>query len=259
MITYDPTLVMLAIFVAITGAVTGLTLTVGFDQRYGHNPVLSLLKGAIVMGLVVWATHFVAIIAARLPVPVGYSFVETMVSLYAAIIGAGLALYIVRGRSLGPLSCAVGGILMGGTVIGVHYIAIDAIRGVGMEQRGEGLIVAGAVAVMAFTVALWLAFRRRGIFETLTGGALLGAGMATVHLTALSATTFTALYRPQIHGAALLSEDVVAYLMVAVTLFICGLFFYLFAKLTLGGLEERPLDGSPHLPEFGASNQMRRF
>jgi diguanylate cyclase len=257
-ITYDPTLVMLAIFVAITGAVTGLTLTVGFDQRYGQNSALSLLKGAIVIGLAVWATHFVAVVAVRFPVYVGYNFVETMISLYAAIIGAGLGLFIARGQYLGPLSCAVGGIVMGGSIAGAHYIAMSAIRGCGVEQREEGIVLAVAVAVVSSTVALWLTFRRRGIFETLTGGALLGAGMSTVHLTALGATTFTSLQRQHVLTTAILTEDILSYLMIAVTLFVCGLFFYLFAKLTLGGLEERRFD-SVSAQEARASSGARRF
>lgn len=238
-ITYDPTLVMLAIFVAITGAVTGLTLTVGFDQRYGYNSALSLLKGAIMMGLAVWATHFVALLAVRFPVSVGYSFVETMVSLYVAIIGASLALFVARGQYLGPLSCVVGGILMGGAVAGMHFMGMKAMRGCGLEQTGEGVVAAITIAVVVSMVGLWFAFRRPGITGTLIGGAMLGVGIPAVHLTALGSTTFTYSYAAHTLAAPLLTEEVLSFLVASATIGICGLFLLLFAKLTLGGLEER--------------------
>lgn len=240
-IAYDPMLVMLAIFVAITGAVTGLTLTVGFDQRYGQNPLLSLLKGAMVTGLTVWTTHLVAIVAVILPDYAGYSFIETMVSLYVAIIGAALGLFIARSRYFGALNCALGGIILGAASAAAHYIAMSAIRGYGIEQREEGIVVTVTIAVISSMVALWFGFRRRGIAATLTGGALLGAGVAGTHLNALSATTFTTEHQAQLLAAPLLTGEALSYLVVAATVIVCGLFFYLFARLTLEQAEERAL------------------
>lgn len=99
-VTYDPMLVMLSIFVAITGALTGLAVTAGYNQGGTRNYASSLIKGSIIIGGSIWSMHFIAMLAVRLPVQVNYNFVETMLSLYIAIMGTCLGLYLVSRRRL---------------------------------------------------------------------------------------------------------------------------------------------------------------
>jgi NO-binding membrane sensor protein with MHYT domain len=114
---HDPTLVMLSIFIAITGALTGLAITAGYDRGGRRNEATSLIKGAIVIGASIWAMHFVAMLAVRLPVLISYRFVETVLSLYIAIMGTGLGLFLVSRRRLG-FSVPIGGLLMGAAIGG---------------------------------------------------------------------------------------------------------------------------------------------
>src|SRR5688572_30232374 len=127
-VLYDPTLVMLSIFVAITGALTGLAVTAGYDRSGMRNYALSLIKGAVIIGGSIWSMHFVAMLAVRLPVPVNYDFVKTIFSLYVAIIGTGLGLFIVSRRRLGALSVPMGGVLMGAAIGGMHYLGMSAVQ-----------------------------------------------------------------------------------------------------------------------------------
>lgn len=239
-ITYDATLVMLSVFIAITGALTGLTLSTGYNQRTRRSYASSLINGAIVIGGSIWAMHFIAMLAVRLPVPVSYNFIDTMLSLYAAVIGTGFGLFIVSRRRLGALSVPVGGLLMGAAIGGMHYLGMHAMRGCGLAYEQAGVIASIGIAVAASSIALWFTFRKRGAAETLLGGLVLGLAIASMHYTAMIATTFQPLAISYESAAPLLSQDVLAFIIASVTFGICGLFLLLFSSLALGN------DGTVH-------------
>ena len=50
------------------------------------------------MGLGIWATHYVGMLAFHLPVSVAYDLPTVLVSLLAAIFASGVALYVVSQR-----------------------------------------------------------------------------------------------------------------------------------------------------------------
>ena len=231
---HDPTLVMLSIFIAITGALTGLAITAGYDRGGRRNEAASLIKGAIVIGGSIWAMHFVAMLAVRLPVLISYSFVETVLSLYIAIMGTGLGLFLVSRRRLGFFSVPVGGLLMGAAIGGMHYLGMDAMRGCGLAYDRMGVIASLAIAVVASAIALWFTFRKRAPAETLVGGLMLGLTIASMHFTAMVATSFQYLPASAISTAPMLSQGTLGFIIAAVTLFICGIFLWLFASLAIG-------------------------
>jgi diguanylate cyclase len=238
-ISYDPTLILLSLFVAITGTITGLTLTTGYDLSHKYNAAMALIKGAVVIGGSVWLAHFMALLAIRFPIPVTYRFVEAMVSLYVAIFGAGVGLFVARGQRFGIASNTLGGAFMGSAIVIMHYMGMLSLRGVSLEQTGTGVIATSLIAVMASIAALWLAFRKRGIAETLGGGMLLGLTVAAVHFTALGTTVFHFIRQLSATTAPLMPQSVMAFVVAAGTSAVCGVFLYMFAKLALSGVPER--------------------
>jgi len=234
-INYDPMLVMLSIFVAITGALTGLAVTAGYERGGRGSYASSLIKGAIIIGGSIWSMHFVAMLAVRLPVMVNYNFIETMLSLYIAIVGTGLGLFIVSRRRLGWASVSIGGLLMGAAIGGMHYLGMYAMRGCGVTYTKGGVIASVVIAVTASAIALWFTFRKRGTTETLLGGLMLGLTIASMHYTAMVGTMFD--YLPVIvsSSAPLLSQDTLAFIIAASTFVICGIFLLLFSSLALSG------------------------
>lgn len=235
LISYKPVFVMLSVFIAITGAVTGLTLTAGYSQRQRRAFSLALFKGAVALGASIWAAQFVTMLAIRFPLPASYNLVQAMVSFYVAIIGAALGLLVVSGRRLGALSSVAGGLLMGGTIAGTHYLGMGALYGIGTAHPTEGIITSVAMATVASIVALWFAFRKRGTAETLIGGLLLGLAMPAVYYIAIAGTEFHYLRAMPHLSAPLISREVLTATVGVVALVICGTFLFLFAKLALGG------------------------
>ena len=241
-VSYDPMLVMLSIFVAITGALTGLAVTAGYDRGGRRNYASALIKGAIIVGGSIWSMHFIAMLAVRLPVAINYNFVETMLSLYIAIFGTGLGLYIASRRRLGWASIPVAGVLMGAAIGGMHYLGMYAMRGCGVTYAQSGVIYALTIAVTASMIALWFTFRKRGTAETLLGGLMLGLTIASMHYTAMVGTGFDYLPVSFNATAPLLSQDTLAFLIASSTFAICGVFLLLFSSLALGG-PARPTSG----------------
>jgi NO-binding membrane sensor protein with MHYT domain len=232
-ISYDPTLVMLSILVAITAALTGLTMTAGYSAG-ARRGTLGLLKGAVIIGGGIWSMHFIAMLAVKLPIPVNYDFIETMVSLYVAIIGTALGLFTVAKRKLGVLSVPIGGILMGGAIAGMHYMGMDAMRGCGLTYDMPGVYASIVVAMVSATIALWFALRKRGAGETLVGGLLLGLAIPSMHYIGMVATSFTDLALPADSVAPMLSQQNLALIIATATFVICGIFLFLFSALAMG-------------------------
>lgn len=234
-ISHDPALVMLSVFVAITGAVTGLALTAGYHERYRPSFSFALFKGSVAIGVSIWAMHFIAVLAIRFPVTVTYNFVETMVSLAVAIVGAALGLLVVNGNRLGAASGVVGGALMGGTVAAMHYLGMGALRGCAIVEPLPGVIATLGLAIAASTAALWLAFRKRSTATMLAGGLLLGLTFPSVHYVAIATTEFRQLHAVPRINMPLISKEVLVATVAIAALAICGSFLLLFARLALRG------------------------
>jgi NO-binding membrane sensor protein with MHYT domain len=233
LINYDPTLVMLSILVAITGALTGLAMTAGYSSGASRGAG-GLLKGAIIIGGSIWSMHFIAMLALKIPVPVNYDFVETIASLYAAIVGTGFGLHIVAKRKFGILSVPAGGFLMGGAIGAMHYIGMSAMRGCGLAYAIPGVTLSVVVAMVAASIALWFALRKRGASETLLGGVLLGLTIPSMHYIGMAATSLSYLPIPLDPSAPLLSQQTLAFIIASATFVICGIFLLLFSALAMG-------------------------
>jgi diguanylate cyclase len=235
-IVYDPTLVLLSIFVAIIGSLTGLALTFGFDAPSMFFAPKSLLRGAVIIGGSIWSMHFIAMLAVKLPVAISYNSPETLLSLFVAIFFTGIGLAVASSRSLGLLRIPIAGILMGSGIAGMHYLGMNAISGCGITFDFNGVAQSIGVAILASAIALWFAFRTRGAFETLAGGIVLGFAIAEMHYTGMYATSFYPAAVSLDITVPVFSQTMLALLVAAATLLICGIYLFLFSSMLI---EER--------------------
>jgi NO-binding membrane sensor protein with MHYT domain len=87
------------------------------------------------------------------------------------------------------------------------------------------------IAVQASAIALWFAFRTRGVLDTFIGAFVLGLAIASMHYTGMEATRFLPLESP-FDLSGMLSEPVLA-VAIAVTLYsVCSISLVVFAILT---------------------------
>ena len=192
--TNDPVLVLLSVLIAIFASYTALDLAGRIHASDGWTRQLWLTTAAVAMGGGIWAMHFVAMLALRMPgMTVGYDPGLTALSLLLAITVTGAG-FVVMARSSGSFAViASAGLFMGLGVVGMHYMGMAAMR-MAADLRYDHLWVAFSVliAIGAATAALWLAARQSGLPERIGAAILMGIAIAGMHYTGMRAAIFTA-------------------------------------------------------------------
>lgn len=194
--SYDRLLVLFSILVAILASYTALDLTGRIASARGRVAHMWLGAGAIAMGVGIWSMHFVGMLAFRLPIPLGYDPAITAGSLLIAIAASGYALWLVQQPQLPPRRLALGALLMGGAVAGMHYTGMAALKmSPAIDYDIVLFLLSVAIAIAASGAALWIAFRlrdsRRRVLPLRMGAAVvMGLAIVSMHYTGMAAATF---------------------------------------------------------------------
>ncbi|HXE63673.1 MAG TPA: MHYT domain-containing protein [Bryobacteraceae bacterium] len=200
--SYDFRLVTLSVVLAVLASWAALDLGGRVTAARGWPRFLWLTGGSLAMGLGIWAMHYVGMLAYSLPVAVLYDWPTVLLSLLAAVIAAFIALFIVSRRSMGILSIAFGGLLMGAGIASMHYIGMDAMRLPAM-CRYSGPVVALSVvlAIVISWVGLWLTFHLREEtrsmgWQKMASALLMGLAIPIMHYTGMAAVSFVPMSGP---------------------------------------------------------------
>ena len=125
---YDVPLVTLSVLIAVCSSYAALELTGCIAVATGKARAFCMLGGAVSMGIGIWAMHYIGMLAFKLPVPVLYDVPVVGISLLAAIISAGVALFAVSRPSFGLPHLGFGSLTMGSGIFAMHYIGMAAMR-----------------------------------------------------------------------------------------------------------------------------------
>src|SRR6266567_3454014 len=161
--SYDYRLVALSILIAVLASYAALDLAGRVTSARGGARLLWLNGGAIAMGIGIWSMHYIGMLAFRLPVPVQYDWPTVLLSLLAAILASGVALFVVSRQRMGVVRASLASILMGSAIAAMHYIGMAAMRLPAMCHYSPSLFTFSVVlAIVISFVALWLTFHFRG-------------------------------------------------------------------------------------------------
>src|SRR6266545_239573 len=152
-ITYDPLLVALSYVISVFGSYTALQLAIVIPQARTWTGVISSVTGAAIAigGGAIWSMHFIAMNAADLGVPVAYDAFLTFAAL-------------------------------------MHYTGMAAMIMPAKISYDTTLFAASIViAIVAATVALWLAFHLRGNLQRFGSALVMGIAVCGMHYTGLYA------------------------------------------------------------------------
>jgi PAS domain S-box-containing protein len=185
-------LVILSYTISVLGAYCALQWAALIPQARGWVLGGRVTGAAIAMGGgAIWSMHFIAMIACHLPVPVTYDVPLTLVSLVIAIVVTGIGLYVVAIAPSRPLRLVASGVVTGLGVAAMHYTGIAAMRLPVRMVFGTGLVAASiAIAIVAATAALWIAFRANGTLRRLLSSLVMGGAVCGMHYTGMAAVAF---------------------------------------------------------------------
>jgi NO-binding membrane sensor protein with MHYT domain len=193
-IVYEPLLVALSYLISVLGSYTALQLAIAIPQARSGVAALGWVAGAAVAlgGGAIWSMHFIAMNAADMGMPVSYDATLTLSSLAMAIVASGIGLYVV-GRGEGSATkLLVSGVVTGLGVALMHYTGMAAMIMKARISYDNTLFYASLViAVVAATVALWLAFNLRGNLQRFGSALVMGVAVCGMHYTAMVAVKMT--------------------------------------------------------------------
>jgi NO-binding membrane sensor protein with MHYT domain len=190
--SYQPMYVVLSFLFAVAGSFVALTAATRIKQADGtFSTPNTLTAGLALGGIGVWAMHFIGMLALKLDVASSYAMVETGVSLLAAILAASLALgYVARApERLGRM--LVAGALLGMSVVVMHYLGMYGMKIGGYIQWDYAIVAASiAIAVVAATAALWLAFHTDSLVKRFGAALVMAVAVCAMHYTGMAAAEF---------------------------------------------------------------------
>jgi NO-binding membrane sensor protein with MHYT domain len=249
-VSYSPWLVAAAAAVALMAAITGMLLTQGIAKLPPERRQSQIVKAAIVLGGGVWSTHFVAMLALDLPVAVFYDPLYTLGSALIAILMAGAALLLMHFGPRPERRVALAGALLGGGVVIMHYVGMSGMRGCTPAFAPMGYVLSTAIAVAMGIGALKLAYTLRTRRALTAGAVVFALAILGMHFTAMAWTGFFPSEGPDVR-AGLVSNDILALIVVLAAFLICGAFLLTTATLAETGPEERA--AAPAMAEGAAA------
>jgi len=188
-VSYSPLLVALSFLVSAIGAFTALAAA-GAARKPGQqvNRFNVFLAGLALGGVGIWSMHFIGMLAWKVDLGVGYRWLETMVSLVAAVLVSSLALGYVAAGPVTWRRLLVAGPLAGIGVAVMHYLGMYSMRFYGFFEWDYGVVgLSVLIAMTAATAALWLAFNTSKRTHRVAAALVMATAVCTMHYTGMLA------------------------------------------------------------------------
>lgn len=182
---HDPWLVFLAASVcALTSFAAVKLLAHAAETSAGKRPSW-LTVAATAIGLGVWSTHFVAMLAYSPPLDHGYDATLTFASLAASVAATMLAFRVALAAP-SAFNAALGGLLLGIGLAVTHYVGMAAFKVAGRVRWDGSLVVASCLIGAAFsTLCVSAALRAKPMMAAAT--LFMMAAIGGLHFAGMSA------------------------------------------------------------------------
>ena len=253
---YEPSLVLLSLLIAIQGSYVALRIALQVRRSHGQTRRLLLAGAACSLAVGIWGMHFIGMLAARLPVPVNYLVLPTLLSFLICVLVVGVALEAV---SLWPrtyYTLAAAPVAVGIGIVAMHYTGMWALH-VSTRMVNNPLMVAGSVliSIAASGMALWLTFddaRRPSLFVS---ALFLGLAISGMHYTAMAGTVFYPLANAAPPSSPAVSPDLLAIIVAIVAFTLSGVFLLTFVP-EQSSQGQKPSEGLPSPVTSGISREL---
>jgi len=196
---HDPGLVLLSYAIAVFASFTALELAARIGESQGTFRKIWIGSCGCAMGGGIWAMHFTAMLAWKLPLTITYDIGITLLSLLIAILGSSVAFFFSCTQPISRAKIILGGIAIGGAVATMHYTGMAAMQFAGPLHYNFNLFALSIIiAILASITALWLVTEvgKKGLFNQLflkmISALIMGLAVLGMHYTGMAATIITA-------------------------------------------------------------------
>jgi len=201
---YSYGLVALSLLVAIAASVVSFQLAGLARIGQGRlNRQIALLTGALVLGVGIWAMHFIGMLAFEICTSVRYDLTGTFLSMIPGLLSSWIALNVLVRREITWKLLVISGVLVGAGIGSMHYAGMAAMRmGPQLRFDPDWFAASIVVAVLLAILALWIRFglrrskRLSGVTRMLLGGTVMGLAISGMHYTGMAAARFVGLDDP---------------------------------------------------------------
>ncbi|GIJ59106.1 hypothetical protein Vau01_066220 [Virgisporangium aurantiacum] len=191
-----------------------------------------MLAAVALGGTGIWVMHFMAMIGFTVDgSEIRYDIAVTALSVVVAIAVVGVGLFIVALGKPSVPKIAIGGLLTGLGVNAMHYIGMAAMRLDGEISYDPVRVGASIlIAVVAATVALWLAVTVKSGGVIFASAMVMGVAVTGMHYTGMSAMSVELSEHGDVTGAS--STNLIAPIALAVVFVVMGLVYSVLAAPT---------------------------
>lgn len=126
---YSLPLVFLSITVAVLASYVALNLAHSITHATGKAKSVWLSCGSLAMGVGIWSMHFIGMLAFEMPgMTMAYDVPLMILSIFVAVLGSALALYVVSRPVVRLGSLASSSAAMATAIGGMHYIGMYSMQ-----------------------------------------------------------------------------------------------------------------------------------
>jgi NO-binding membrane sensor protein with MHYT domain len=189
---YNPVLVSLSFIISVIGSFAALRLAKVIPLQEPEDRLPWVLAASFALGAGgIWSMHFIAMLAFDMGMPVSYDVPVTALSMVLAWGVCALGFYIAsRGRAT-VVRLALAGTIMGCGVAIMHYTGMYAMRMAAIMTFDPVLVaVSVVIAVVASSVALWLALNLTVAWQMMVASVVMGVAVTGMHYTGMAAARF---------------------------------------------------------------------
>jgi PAS domain S-box-containing protein len=205
--SYDYGEVARSVWIGTAASYAALDLAGRVTAASGRVRLVWLGGGATAMGIGIWAMHVKGMLAFHLPVPVAYHWPTLLASLLVAIFASAVALYVASCQTMGGIKGLIGSVIMGGGIVGLHYIGMSALRLPAITEYSPLLVAVSILLAILFSlIALLMAFDLRKetrwtVPRRLGSAIVMGVAVSAMHYTAMAAARFIPASPPNLSQA----------------------------------------------------------
>ncbi len=224
-VTHEPWIVALSLVVAMQGAYVAIGLSLQIAAAHGVKRRLLLAGAAFTFAVAVWSMHFVGILAVRMPFPLDYLVLPTLLSFLVCVFVVGVAIYLASLYPAFRPGLAVSAVVMGTGIATMHYMGMMALHGSAVMHHDPVHVVASfLIGVAASALGLWFAFNRNRRVPLLVAAIALGLAISGMHYVAMAGLTLDPAQEPMSHEATALSPDILAVVVAVVAFAVSAVF-----------------------------------